>query len=111
MFRDELDLDEEEEDLLHGKCNIFVNKIFKPGDTIIALVEMDYDLERPALLHSFILRNNKYIDVRGSTNNIDDILDSFDYGDFQEFQFSSLSEFNKFLQDLEKGLVEVDLDY
>ena len=110
MLRDEYDLTDDELSYLHGKCDEYAITHFQPGDKIIALVEYDYDIEQPALLHTVLFRNNKYWDIRGNASSIDEILEDFDYGDFQEFVFNNIDDFKNFLINLEKNNIELDID-
>ena len=98
IFKDEEDLTDEEDYFLHGNCHQWCINNFKSGDEIIALVEYDEDIEKDALLHSFIKRNGQFCDVRGCTNNFDNILDIFDYGEFDDYVFKSVDAFKKFLE-------------
>lgn len=110
MLRDEYDLTDKELSYLHGQCDEYAINHFQTGDKIIALVEYDYDIEQPALLHAFLLHNNEYLDIRGNTSNINEILEDFDYGNFQEFIFDNIEDFKNFLDDLEKNKVKLDID-
>lgn len=101
-WRSEDDLTNEEIFFLHGNCDGFANDNFQAGDIIIALIEHDDEVECDCLLHCFIQRDGLFVDVRGSTNNFNNVIDDFDHGEFEEYSFNDLDSFKSFIQGLEK---------
>lgn len=69
---------------LHGICHEFalaLNEIF--GYDIVLWINFDEDIHSNALVHAFntFTYNGKqyYVDVRGITDDLNDIIDEFDY--------------------------------
>lgn len=87
------------DDYLHGYCHQWVLDNYKNGDKIFIITDYDYDIESEALVHCGIYRHNKYIDVRGEFDNIEDILDEFDYGENMESNIINFKEFKKYLKE------------
>lgn len=97
------DWEKEHEDeviYLHGCCDDWVNEHYQPGDKCIALTEYSSDIKRTCLMHSLLLRDGKYIDVRGETDDFDDVLDGFDYGEFNYEVYDDLKAFNRRMRKL-----------
>lgn len=91
--------DSEEDDYLYGLCHQWALDNSVDGDKFFAIIEYDDGIERNALLHSGIFRDDKYIDVSGSYDSLEDVLDNFDYGEYEDFILSK-SEFINLLNDL-----------
>lgn len=85
---------------LHGHCDDWVNENYVKGDKCVAITEYRDEIETICLMHSCLLRNNQYIDVRGETENFDDIIDAFDYGEFDVEVYETLDSFNERLKEL-----------
>ena len=97
------ELEEKNPDLLgylHGFCNVWVDSNFIPGDRILVLIQYDYDRGRNCLLHCLLIRDGKYVDIRGETSNFDYVLDDFDWGSYRSFECSSLKAFHKLLNSI-----------
>lgn len=97
---DEEEWEEKHDDIicyLHGKCDEWVLKNFKEGDVIIVWNEYDYEREAHVLIHCFIKRDGSYVDVRGITDNIEEIKDGFDYSEdndlYECYDKTSFKEF------------------
>ena len=54
------------DEYLHGSCHQWVLDNFRPGDKIFVMTDYDYDIDDYALVHCGLIRNGKYLDVRGS---------------------------------------------
>lgn len=94
----------EYDDYLHGSCHQWVLDNYMPGDKIFVITDYDYDIEDYALVHCGIYRDNQYIDVRGCMDDIDEVLEEFDYGEEMEVRIMSFSEFISYCK--ENDLVE-----
>lgn len=92
---------------LHGRCNDWVQKNYQKGDKCLILTEYDEDVGKVCLLHCCLIRNEKYVDVRGETNSFDALLDDFDEGEYDVEEYDSLDEFSKRIQQIFNGLIEV----
>lgn len=107
MWCDGLDQEEwevlhenDEKDCLHGYCDDWVNENYQDGDICIVITEYDNDIKHTCLMHSCLFRNGMYVDVRGETDDFDDILEGFDYGEFDVEEYNSLKSFNKRMKKL-----------
>lgn len=87
-------------DYLHGKCNEWVFNNYKNGDNILIISEFSYEINKECLVHCCLIRGNSYIDVRGETSNLDDILDGFDYNDYSVLACEDLNSFSIILKQL-----------
>lgn len=92
-------------DLLHGECQEFalaLNKIF--DYKIIIWIDYDQDIDGDALLHAFnaieVQGEIYYIDIRGITDNIIDIMESFDYWEKPDLYLYEYDEAIKIFQGL-----------
>lgn len=88
---------------LYGRCDEFalaLNKMF--GYAII--LWLDYIEKKEVLVHAFNVLEKEgkryYVDVRGITDNIEDITSSFDYYEDPEFKEYSLDESQKILSNI-----------
>ena len=90
---------DEYENYLHGYCHQWVLDNYQPGDKIFVMTDYDYDIEGYALVHCGILRNGKYLDVRGEMNNEDEVLDEFDYGPELETEIMDKKQFIKYCKE------------
>ena len=90
----------DEKDYLHGYCDDWVNENYQKGDICIAITEYDYEVECICLMHSCLFRNGMYLDVRGETDDFEDVLDGFDYGEHFVEEYPSLKDFNKRMKKL-----------
>jgi hypothetical protein len=88
----------DEESFLHGECNIWLNQHYEKGDKCVALTEQREC--GTSLMHCCLLRNGEYIDVRGNTDNIDDVIDAFDYGWYNIETYETLDDFNERMREL-----------
>ena len=87
------------DDFLHGQCHQWVFDNYKPGDEIFVMMYYDYDIDDYALVHCGILRNGKYIDVRGEMDSLADVLDEYDYGPELETEILNFEQFKKYCKD------------
>ena len=74
------------DEYLHGSCHQWVFDNFRPGDKIFVMTDYDYDIDDYALVHCGLIRNGKYLDVRGVMNSEQEVLDEFDHGPELEIQ-------------------------
>lgn len=94
---------------LHGKCDEFALALNKAlGYKIV--IWTDYIDDEPVLVHAFnsIECEDKlyYIDVRGITDNLDDITSSFDYCEDPELKHLSYNEAKEILS----GILDMDIE-
>lgn len=88
--------------LLHGYCHTWAVMHFNTTDIIRCILE-NRD-SKTGLVHCFLIRDGYFIDVRGKTKSMDNILESFDYGEFWMEDFTNLRAFNDFLKTLKLDL-------
>ncbi len=106
MWCDGLDLEEWEElhehdkiDYLHGHCDEWVLEHFQDGDIAVIWNEFREEIGKVALIHCYIVRNGKYLDVRGETESIEDVEEGFDYGcDNDTYECCSLEEYKRMIR-------------
>lgn len=84
-------------DWLHGDCHQWVINNYQIGDIILAIIEYDFDLDTDCLGHALIIRNGKYLDVRGYMNTIEEVLEEFDFDADSTIKFYTLDEFKEWL--------------
>lgn len=89
-----------EEDYLHGYCQDWVIENYQKGDKIIVFQEYDYDIDETCMGHSVLFRNGKYVDVRGEMDDVDEVLDEFDFTDDDVLEFKTLPAFKKYLKNM-----------
>ena len=92
-----------EEQYLNGYCHFWALDHFQPGDHIVCLIDSEggeLDLMDAILVHCFLKRDNFYVDVRGSTEQIKDILEGFEYGDTDQYSFSDIDEFKSLMHEM-----------
>ena len=94
------DYDEETMNYLHGYCDDWVNENYKKGDKCVAITEWRDEEDCLCLMHSCLLRNGMYVDVRGETNDFDQIIEAFDWGEFDEEIYDDLDSFNERMVEL-----------
>ena len=94
------DYDEETMNYLHGNCDKWVNEQYQNGDKCVAILEEREDIEMMCLMHSCLLRNGNYVDVRGKTEDFYNIIEAFNYGEFQVMEYDTLEEFNDLMKEL-----------
>jgi len=89
----------DKEDLLHGYCHRFVLDNYKKGDKVCLITDYDYDIDRECLCHACLIRNRRYLDVRGFMDTIDEVLEPFDYGEEMEVSEISFRDFVKYCKE------------
>ena len=87
---------------LHGYCQTWAVMHFRKGDSIQCIMEDRSG--KPGLMHCLLVRHNKYMDVRGTTDDFAEVLDGFDYGEYWVQNFDDLKEFNQFCKEMKLGL-------
>ena len=108
MWCNGLDLEEwedscskEESYYLHGNCDTWVLENYQAGDIPVIWNEFDEDIGKVCIIHCYILRNGYYVDVRGKTDNIEDVIEGFDYGyDNAAFYCKDLEEYKKTIRQI-----------
>ena len=96
---EQIDEDTEMNDYdMHGACHEWAWRNWKRGDKFFVLLEYDEDIESEALLHCGRFRNGMFIDAEVQSDDIDDILENFDYGDY-DMQILTRNEFKDFCID------------
>lgn len=90
---------------LHGDCHTLALTLSELLNyKIILLIEYDDDIKTNALVHAFNVTNvssqTYYIDARGVTKNIDDILNSFDMWDEPDIYHWNYGEAYQILQSM-----------
>ncbi len=89
----------DEDDYLHGRCHEWALNHYERGDRFFVIIEYDEELESNALLHCGLFRDGMYIDAEVQSDNIDDILENFDYGEDYDVQILTKDEFRDFCRD------------
>lgn len=84
----------------YGGCHIWALDTYKKGDKFFIITDFDDNIDSYCLVHCGLFRNNKYIDVDTITNDINDILDYYDYGPNMEVNIVDKKNFLKYLKDL-----------
>lgn len=105
MWCDGLELEEWEEKYddesiyLHGKCDEWVLENYQEGDIPVIWNEYDEDMGKVVLIHCYIIRNGKYVDIRGETDDIEDMEEGFDYGyDTGKYLCENLEEYKRMIR-------------
>ena len=79
---------------------MWIKENFKENDTIVSVMKNNN------FLHSFINRSGKFLDILGTTDNIDDILQDLSKDEKDEFEFqifNSQEDFFEFLSIISKN--------
>lgn len=76
---------------LHGICHEWVIENAMRHDKYVLITETREN--KICIMHCCILRNGKYVDVRGETSSFNDIIDAFDYGEFDVLVFDTIYDF------------------
>jgi hypothetical protein len=88
---------EEEIRYLHGDCNKWVVENYQKGDKVLTFFALNENCGFHHLIHCCIVRNGMYIDIRGSTNNFNALLEGFedDYLDeyMNNYSYDTLEQF------------------
>jgi len=90
---------DEYDEYLHGSCHLWVLDNYRPGDKIFVMTDFDYDINGYALVHCGLLRNGKYVDVRGEMDSEKEVLDEFDYGPELDIEIMNLVQFKKYCKE------------
>lgn len=106
MWCNGLDLEEwedscskEESNYLHGHCDEWVLEHFQDGDIAVIWNEFSEEIGKVVLVHCYIIRDGKYLDVRGETESIEDVEEGFDYGyDNDTYECNSLEEYKMMIR-------------
>lgn len=86
-------------DYLHGCCDEWVLENYQNGDIPVIWNEFNDQLGKVCLIHCYIIRNGKYIDVRGETENIEDMKEGFDYWcDNDFYHCKDLEEYKRMIR-------------
>lgn len=89
----------EESNYLHGHCDEWVLENYRDGDIPVIWNEFNGGLEKVCLVHCYIIRDGKYIDVRGETENIEDMEEGFDYwSDNDTYHCKDLEEYKRMIR-------------
>lgn len=64
---------------LHGKCDEWVLEHYQPGDIPVIWNHFDENIGKVCLVHCFIKKGNKFVDVRGETDDLKDVEEGFEY--------------------------------
>lgn len=75
---------------LYGWCNVWLNDHYRNGDSCLAIIE-----EGDCLVHCCLLRNEKFIDIRGETSDFNKVMEGLEYDEFKIVRFESLEKFNE----------------
>lgn len=102
---------------LHGDCHLFAYALNVVFDYPIELCIDSEDMETQSevLVHAYCKLDNKFIDVRGISNDIEHLLSEFDYNTIQFFKVDKnhIEKLivNKALHGFEKNQLEKLMDY
>ena len=84
---------------LHGKCDEWVLDHYQPGDIPVIWNNFDPQIGKVCLVHCYIQRGDKYVDVRGETNDIKDVEEGFDYWpDNDTYECKDLDEYKRMIR-------------
>lgn len=89
-----------EPDYLHGYCESWVIDHYQLGDKCVAITEVREWGGPRCLMHSCLLRNDVFVDVRGETMDFQNILDGFDYGEYNVEVYDTLKRFKNRMRKL-----------
>jgi len=91
--------EDDEKNYLHGYCDEWVLQNYKDGDIAVIWNNFNEEMKKVTLIHCYIIRNGKYLDVRGETDDIEDIKDGFDYyPDNDEYHCNNLEEYKQMIR-------------
>lgn len=97
----EYNLVEKDLDFVHKICNKWTIDNYQQGDKIVLLLD-EYLYEEGYLsiciIHSCLIRNGFFMDIRGWTSSLEDLLTDFDYSNYIEIRFNDIMSFKKFLK-------------
>lgn len=86
-------------DYLHGHCDEWVLENYQEGDIPVIWNHFNEEIGRVSLIHCYIIRDGKYVDVRGETTNIEDVEEGFDYYyDNDTYECNSLEEYKMMIR-------------
>lgn len=88
-----------EDDYLHGFCYQWVFENYEDGDEIFVMTDYDPDIKDYALLHCGLMRDGKFVDVRGEMETKEEVLEPFDYSNELDIEILNLEEFKYFCRD------------
>jgi hypothetical protein len=97
-WSDKYDEDEEVNKYLYGYCHQWVINHYQEGDKCVALLESREGFNTMCLMHACLIRDGKYLDIRGATSHLYDILEAFDWGDYEVVECDDLDSFKDILK-------------
>ena len=86
---------------LHGKCDLWVLENYHCDDIPIILCHYDEDMGKLSLIHCFIKRDDFFVDIRGKTLDINNVLMGFeDFCGFNDtyIECTSLEDFKSHIR-------------
>lgn len=97
-------------DYLHGNCHLWVENNYQEGDKCVAILEEREGFDTMCLMHACLLRDSKFVDVRGATSDFNAILEAFDWGDYEVVECDSLEQFKGILNGINVEYEEASKD-
>lgn len=89
-----LDYSDPFNDPLHGACQEWIIDNYQPGDKILVIEEVEWELDDALVVgHCVLIRNGRYLDARGFMDTIDEVLAEYDFDDTFTHTFDSLEKF------------------
>lgn len=116
------ELTDKEKEILYDNFSDWVKDNFKKNDMIIVFLfcEIDTEIETDdegneteieiktyTLVYSCLYRENRYMDIRGSTSNIENVLNGLDCECCTQLEFDSIEKYDEFLEQLENNTFEL----
>ena len=96
--------------LFHSFPDDWIAKNFKDGDKVMLIFTGDDDTGEDAFLHCCLMRDGKYMDVRGETDDLEEVLDGLEHNICNYVGVQECTDVNEFQRELEKmgGCAELD---
>ena len=88
---------------LHGFCNKWVANNYQDGDEILVIIALDECYEFHHLIHCCLIRDGMFVDVRGATDNFDNVLEDFEDDYFEDYMSDYVcNTLDEFLYEMNK---------
>ena len=93
-----LDYSDPFNDPLNGACQEWIIDNYQPGDKILVIEEVEWELDDALVVgHCVLIRNGRYLDARGFMDTMDEVLAEYDFDDTFTHTFDSLETSSAFL--------------
>lgn len=84
---------------LYDESHLWVRQNYQKGDECFVIIKYNEQKKARSLVHAYLLRD-KFLDVRGGTDDFDKIIEPFDCGDYETFGFNTLEQFINFVVEI-----------